>query len=146
MPAQIIEDFGLHLTLDAYGGDKEKLADPRLIRKVLNTLPPLLNMHKITKPQVLWYSGGEIPEDCGVSGFVMIAESHISIHTFSDKGFLTADVYSCKPFDSQKTIQYFKEQFDLQDLEINIIKRGTKFPRVKNRSTWSYIPISTSAI
>ena len=124
------EPFGLHLTLDGYGGSKKKLADPTLIRKVLNKLPGILDMHKITKPKVLYYDGGDIPEDRGVSGFVMIAESHISIHTFSEKEYLTADVYSCKPFDTGKTVEYFKKAFELKDEEVNIVKRGLKFYRL----------------
>jgi len=129
--ANIVEPFGLHLTLDAYGGNREKLADHNFIKKTLDDLPPILGMHKITRPKVLYYDGGEVPEDCGVSGFIMIAESHISIHTFSAKNFLTADVYSCKVFDTKKTLEFFKKRFDLRDMEVNIVKRGLKFPRSK---------------
>ncbi|MBI2327651.1 adenosylmethionine decarboxylase [Candidatus Curtissbacteria bacterium] len=128
MPDQNQVGFGLHLTLDGYGGPKNTLADKNLVTKALHQLPDLLNMQRITKPQVIWYSG-MIPEDCGVSGIVMIAESHISIHTFSEKNFLTADVYSCKIFDTEKTINYFKKHFSLKELEINIIRRGLKFPK-----------------
>lgn len=88
-------------------------------------------MQKISPVRVQWYDGGEKPQDCGVSGFVMIAESHISVHTFSQKEFLTADVYSCKPFDTQRTIDFFRKEFELKELEIHIIKRGLKFPRTR---------------
>ena len=128
MAIQNNEGFGLHLTLDGYGCQKEKLADKKLVRRVLLTLPSQLQMQIISKPQVLWYSG-LIPQDCGVSGIIMIAESHISIHTFSQKEFLTADVYSCKVFDTDKTIEFFKKIFKPKELEINIIKRGLKFPK-----------------
>ena len=129
MNDQIIEPFGLHLTLDAYGGDKKRLSDPAYIDQTLSAIPPILGMHPITEPNVIWYDGGDVPEDCGVSGFIMIAESHISIHTFSAKEFLTADVYSCKVFDTEKALEFFKKRFDLKDLEVHIVKRGLKFPR-----------------
>jgi len=121
--------FGLHLTLDAYGAPPKKLADVKLVRKALNEIPDLLSMHKIAEPQVIWYDGGEKPEDDGVTGIVMIAESHISIHTFPKKGFFTADVYSCNKFDPQKPLQYFKKTFELKELETNVVERGLKFPR-----------------
>lgn len=121
--------FGLHLTLDGYGSPKEKLADKNLVTGALLKLPNILGMKRITKPQVLFYSG-LIPQDCGVSGIVMIAESHISIHTFQEKSFITADVYSCKPFDTEKTIDFFKKTFQIKEVEINIIRRGLKFPRI----------------
>lgn len=145
MANKVLEGFGLHLTLDGYGGPKEKLADIKLVKRVLNQLPQLLRMHKISPVRVIWYDGGKNHQDCGASGFVMIAESHISIHTFSEKGFLTADVYSCKPFDTEKTIEFFKKEFELKDLEINVVKIGLKFPRseISTRQNSQFIP-STS--
>lgn len=130
MAAAKTEDFGIHLTLDGYRGSESKLYDMKRVFKVLDNLPAILGMRKLTTPYVVDAPPVTPKDQGGISGFVMIAESHISIHTFPDKGFLTADVYSCKPFDTQKTIDYFKEQFDIQDLEINLIKRGTKFPKI----------------
>ena len=127
--SQATEGFGLHLTLDGYGGLKEGLADLNLVKRVLATLPNLLQMHKISPVRVQWYDGGRNPQDCGVSGYVMIAESHISIHTFPRKDFLTADVYSCTQFDTLLAIDYFKKTFALKELETNVVKRGLKFPR-----------------
>jgi S-adenosylmethionine decarboxylase len=128
MSPQQTEDFGVHLTLDGYGGNYEKLFDMKRIFKVLDDLPAFLGMKKLTSPYVVDAPPTTPKDQGGISGFVMIAESHISIHTFPDKGFLTADVYSCKPFDTDKTVKFFKKQFELKDLETNIIKRGLKFP------------------
>ena len=122
--------FGEHLTIDGYGGSFEKLEDRGLILKVLKDLPKQLGMLTISPPVVLRYAGNAIKDPGGWSGYVMIAESHISIHTFSKRGFLTADVYTCKNGLDVKTVQnYFREQFDLQKLEINFIKRGLKYPK-----------------
>jgi len=122
--------FGEHLTIDGYGGSFEKLEDRGLILKVLKDLPKQLGMLTISPPVVLRYAGNAIKDPGGWSGYVMIAESHISIHTFSKRGFLTADVYTCKNGLDIKTVQnYFREQFDLQKLEINFIKRGLKYPK-----------------
>jgi len=123
------EGFGLHLTIDAAHGHKKKLSDLSLVRRALDDIPKILGMHKIAKPQVLWYDGGAKPEDAGVSGIVMIAESHVSIHTFPHKNFFTADVYSCSFFDPDKPIWYLKDKFGLDDLETNVVRRGHKFPR-----------------
>lgn len=142
MSVQQTEDFGIHLTLDGYQGSKSKLDNMKRVFKVLSNLPAILGMHKLTTPYVVDAPPVTPKDQGGISGFVMIAESHISVHTFPDKGFLTADVYSCKAFDTEKTINYFKKQFDLKDLEINIIKRGTKFPKVTERN----IPLSNSNI
>ncbi|OGD88081.1 S-adenosylmethionine decarboxylase proenzyme [Candidatus Curtissbacteria bacterium RIFCSPHIGHO2_01_FULL_41_11] len=131
MSAQLTEPFGLHLTLDAYGGSKTRLYDMKRVFKVLNELPGILDMKKLTTPYVVDAPPVTPKDQGGISGFVMIAESHVSIHTFPDKGFLTADIYSCKAFDTQKALNFFKKHFELQEMEVNIIKRGLKFPMPK---------------
>jgi len=103
------EPFGLHLTLDAYGGSKTRLHDMKRVFKVLNELPGILDMKKLTTPYVVDAPPVTPKDQGGISGFVMIAESHVSIHTFPDKGFLTADIYSCKAFDTQKALDFFNE-------------------------------------
>src|SRR3989344_6852606 len=131
MIIQNTEDYGLHLTLDGYGGSEDKLYDMKHVFRALNELPALIGMNKITTPYVIDAPPVTPKDQGGISGFVMISESHISIHTYPFKGFITADVYSCKVFDTEKTINFFKKHFLLKELEINIIRRGMKFPRVE---------------
>jgi S-adenosylmethionine decarboxylase len=121
--------FGEHLTIDGYEGNYAKLADEKLIRKVLNDLPTMLGMKKISEP-VVCDAPSTCGKDCGGwSGFVIIAESHITIHTFPKKRFLTADVYTCKNNLDVKLVEdYFKEKFEIKNIEKNLIIRGTKYP------------------
>ena len=88
--------FGEHLTIDGYGGSYEKLNDPDLVLKCLNEVPELLKMHKLAKPETYFAKGNEGKDPGGWSGFVVIEESHISIHTFPAKNFISADVYTCQ--------------------------------------------------
>ena len=56
-------------------------------------------------------------------------ESHISVHTFPARGFVSVDVYSCKNgLNTELISEYFTEKFGLKDLETNFVKRGTKYP------------------
>lgn len=64
----------------------------------------------------------------GVSGFVMIAESHISIHTFPDQDYVFMDIFSCRNFDANTAIRYLVEAFEATKYEKNILKRGIDFP------------------
>src|SRR5258706_2803940 len=99
--------FGPHLMLDGYGCDKKKLQDLNLIYRILDELPSRIGMTKIMPPYVFKYSGLR-PEDWGLSGFVLIAESHISIHTFPEKNFISVDIFSCKEFDSEFAAGFLK--------------------------------------
>jgi S-adenosylmethionine decarboxylase len=85
-------------------------------------------MTKIMPPYVFKYYA-PIPEDWGISGFVIIAESHISIHTFPEKLYLSVDVFSCKPFDADKVIRDITEIFEIKKSEIKFFDRGLEFPR-----------------
>ena len=124
-----VVNFGLHLTLDGYGGNPEKLNDKDLVFKCLDELPEKVNMHKIYGPHVMWSDGGNPKDSGGYSGFVMIAESHISCHTFPFRKFVSIDVYTCGDhMDKDFVVQYFKDIFELEDVELNFIKRGTQFP------------------
>jgi S-adenosylmethionine decarboxylase len=120
--------FGLHLTLDGYGGSDEKLANLDAIYEFLDRCPEVIQMTKIMPPYVFKYHG-KVPEDWGVSGFVLIAESHISIHTFPDRAYLSLDIFSCKNFDYQKALAYVIEFFGLARHELNLFDRGLEFPR-----------------
>ncbi len=122
--------FGVHLTLDGYGGSREKLADGAHVLACLSELPERLGMHKITEPVLVELGHHSDKDPGGASGFVMIAESHISIHTFPLRGFVSADVYTCQnQLDTEQICQYFADAFELQDLETNLVKRGTRYPQ-----------------
>jgi len=115
-------NFGVHLTIDGYRGDKQKLNSFELVYNILNQLPEDLAMKKLTTPYVVIAPPITKKDQGGLSGFVIIAESHISIHTFPQNGFVSVDVYTCKnEMDSNKIVNYFKEVFSLEETEVNII-------------------------
>lgn len=121
--------FGEHLTIDGYGGDFNRLNDKDRVLKCLHDLPEKLGVTKLADPQVYFAPDNESKDPGGWSGFVVIAESHISIHTFPNRGFLSADAYTCKNgLDTQLIIDYFTNTFGLQKVETNLIKRGTCYP------------------
>ena len=66
--------------------------------------------------------------DKGITGIV-IAESHLSIHSFEDKGYSFIDIFSCKDFDIQKAVDTTIELFKPSSYELNVVKRGKDFPR-----------------
>lgn len=120
--------FGPHLMLDGYGCDKERLTDLNLIYRILEELPARIGMTKIMPPYVFKYSGLK-PEDWGLSGFVLIAESHISIHTFPEKNFVTVDIFSCKAFDTEFASEYLQSTFGMTKVDCHVLDRGTEFPK-----------------
>jgi len=120
--------FGLHLTVDAYGCDRQRLTDLDGIHCFLDAFPGLIGMTRIMPPYVFKYRG-KVPGGWGLSGFVLIAESHISIHTFPDRGFLSLDIFSCKWFDGDLALSVAREEFKFQKHEMTLLNRGLEYPR-----------------
>ncbi len=120
--------MGPHLMFDCRQVNIEKCSDLNYIWEFLNTMPDLLGMTKITQPYVFPYSG-LIPEDEGVTGTVVIAESHLAFHSFTRKDYFFFDIFSCKPFDIEAAKQYVFSTFDVQDYDVHYIERGRYFPR-----------------
>jgi S-adenosylmethionine decarboxylase len=121
--------FGEHITLDGYNGDFALLNSEEGVRNALSDLPVALGMHILGGPVVYFAKGNDIKDPGGWSGFVVIEESHISMHTFPARGFISADVYTCQNgLDKEKIISFFRERFALKSEEVNFIIRGTHYP------------------
>lgn len=126
--------FGPHLLLEAYGAPKEKLSDIGLISDLLNDYPEKLEMHKIMPPYVFKYDGGDIKEDWGISGVVLIAESHIALHTFPEKEFYTLDIFSCKDFNIRYAVDIALDILEPVHFDETVLTRGREFPRSIGRA------------
>ncbi len=113
----------MHVLIDGHHGDYARLADMQLVYDVLDELPATIGMTKIMPPYVFRYAGAK-PSDWGVSGFVLIAESHVSIHTFPEHGLVHIDIFSCKGFSAAKAIAYVREKFGLRDASHRTLDRG----------------------
>ncbi len=64
----------------------------------------------------------------GVSGVVVVAESHLAIHTWPEYGYAAVDYFSCGPVDSKAAIRYLQEQFGAEKVTTREIERGTLVP------------------
>jgi S-adenosylmethionine decarboxylase len=118
--------FGPHLIIDGSRCDTRKLADRILVEQVLNDYPTAIGMTKIGGPYMFEYQAPD-PAYSGVSGLVVIAESHIAIHTFPELDYFTMDIFSCKNFDHEKAIEYIRDAFDVKEMDRMLVQRGLSF-------------------
>lgn len=120
--------FGPHLTVDLWGCPQYILSNLQIHFDFLNELPTIIGMTKITQPYVFPYSG-LVPADAGTTGFVVIAESHLSVHSFEHKQYTFVDIFSCNPFDTTKALQEIIARFGATDYDYQIVYRGRGFPK-----------------
>lgn len=115
----------MHLIIDGYGRNTALLDSEEFIHKFLDEYPTAINMNKISEPHIVRYHQGP-PEEWGISGFVFIAESHICIHTFVEKGFVNVDVFSCKDFDADLAIKDIRERLELEEVRLHLLNRDAE--------------------
>lgn len=84
-------------------------------------------------------SGAEIREVAfhkfapqGVSGVVIISESHLTIHSFPEHGYASIDVYTCGEMDPNIAADYIAEALGAQTRENIELPRGMGPVQVKN--------------
>ncbi len=115
--------WGKHLMVDAYGISEKKLKDKQAIKNLLRSLPKKFNMRPLGREVVKKVSSKSYP-DWGVSGFIMLYESHISLHTWPEEGYVAMDVYSCKDFDDKAIAKYIKEFWGAKKIKVRVVDRG----------------------
>ena len=113
--------------MDGYTYDSDLLKDARKISTLLDEIPDMIKMTKISKSVVTEYTDGAAVMDWGVSGFVLIAESHISIHTFPARNYVNVDVFSCKQFDYIASAETIAGVFGLREYELTLLQRGLEY-------------------
>jgi len=97
-----------HIIIDIEKANKAILEDVKGLTDFLKFLPSVIDMHVLKGPEI----AEGIPENPGLSGFVIVDFSHISIHTFTEYAEALVDIFSCKPFEQEKAVEavlsYFK--------------------------------------
>jgi S-adenosylmethionine decarboxylase len=106
---------GVHLIIDlhqAQGLDDIDLIEATLRRCVDAARATLLHIHlHHFQPN-------------GVSGVAVLAESHISIHTWPDAGYAALDVFMCGSASPDACVPVLREAFKAERVEVNEILRG----------------------
>lgn len=64
--------------------------------------------------------------DAGITGVAILAESHISIHTWPETGYAALDVFMCGNCDPQKAVPVLKEAFKPERSQVSEHKRGDR--------------------
>lgn len=121
-----------HVMIDLYGCNPELLANEVFLRKVLDDYPARIGMEKVS-PVDLRYITTSNPLDDGLSGFVIIATSHISLHAWPPYGMVNMDIFSCEAFDVQDTVTFACATFQTNDVEVHVVERAQRSPRLPTR-------------
>jgi len=121
-------EYGPQLALDLYKCDKKRLGNKAFLRQLLEEFPAKIGMRAISKPHIMNYTP-EKKDEWGLSCFVIIAESHITIHTYPERRLAKIDVVSCKAFDHERASELMKKAFLAEEVEAKVLYRGKHYPK-----------------
>jgi len=91
MRATVGVSTGRTYWIDAYACDPARLRDVDALRSVVLRVIAELELHPVGEP--VWH---RFPGEGGVTGFAVLSESHVSVHTFPETGFAAFDLYCCR--------------------------------------------------
>jgi len=110
--------LGRHLVVEYSDCDKSRLDDARYLEDSMNEA---VRRSGATKVRSVFHRYN--PQ--GVSGVVVIAESHISIHTWPEYGYAAVDFFTCgDSVDPYKAHEYIQEALRAGRAHVQELKRG----------------------
>lgn len=83
--------LGRECFIEAYGCDPERLRSQETLARVFDRVVADLGLQPLGH---LWH---QFPEPGGITGLLMLSESHLTVHTFPECGVATFNLYCCRP-------------------------------------------------
>ena len=118
-----------HLLLELYRCDCEKLNDESFLRCILNRAAKLANA------TVLNLISNKF-EPQGVTAIALLAESHISIHTWPESNYSAVDIFTCgRNMSPELASQYLIEALQAKEHSMRIIERNPPAVLLKQERT-----------
>ena len=118
-----------HLLLELYGCNYEKLDDESFVRCTLN------NAAKLAKAKVLNLISNKF-EPQGVTAIALLAESHLSIHTWPESLYAAVDIFTCgQNMKPDLACQYLIEYFRVEEHFLRVINRNPPISIINQKRT-----------
>ena len=111
-----IEYAGIHLLIDCWGAsplDNIEYMEDVLNRCVSASFATLLHLHC-----------HQFSKSGGLSGVAVLAESHISVHTWPERDFAAFDVFMCGAAKPMNVVDVLKQAFQPTELKVKKVLRG----------------------
>ena len=112
-----MEFAGTHLLLDLWGA--EYLDNLEIVEATLR------ESIRVTQATLLHFHLHRFTPSGGISGVAVLAESHISVHTWPERKFAAFDIFMCGDAQPERAIKVIKNAFRPDRLNVSEHRRGT---------------------
>lgn len=111
---------GVHYLLEFFGCEKEQLDSLLFMRKLLSKAIADSGITVLNKHFYRF-------SPHGITGYLLLSASHISIHTWPEYAYLTCDVFSCGGEDeTEGIVKYIRANISHEKMRKRRLKRGFK--------------------
>ncbi|MVT13110.1 MAG: S-adenosylmethionine decarboxylase [Euryarchaeota archaeon] len=119
---------GIHIIADFYGVDKDKITYVEQIKPIFEETVRYAGLTKISSDYYQFK-----PKGC--SGIVLIAESHLSFHTWPEHELITLDIYTCgDPKQAYLALEFLERSLSPKKTSQMVIERGTEVQEENEKS------------
>lgn len=118
---------GRHLLFDCWNAsnlDNIELIEQALNDAVIATQSTLLHMHL-----------HHFAHNDGVSGVAVLAESHITVHTWPERDYAALDLFMCGQTHPELALPIFRAAFSTENIEVSEHLRGRQFTDMTPQTT-----------
>ena len=109
--------LGKQIILELYNCNEALLADPIGIEKIMKQTAETMGATIVT-------SNFHHFSPLGVSGVVVIMESHLTIHTWPEYRYAAADFFTCGEIDMDAGVAFLKKHLEAERIEVKLLDRG----------------------
>jgi S-adenosylmethionine decarboxylase len=123
---------GVQWIVDAHGCDPERLRSRRALASVLARLVRELELRPLGRARFHVF-----PPPGGITGLLMLTESHAGLHTFPETGYCAVDLYCCRPRPDWPWRERLREMLGAERVQVRRVSRPASRPvsRPVSRST-----------
>lgn len=110
-------NLGTHYLAEFFNCDRQKINDIAYIEHIMIEATERSGARMI-KPFFHQFN----PH--GISGVIVIAESHFAIHTWPEHGYAAVDLFSCADFDYMSALKHIRVSIGAEHYSVELMRRG----------------------
>ena len=113
---------GKHILADLHEIALDRLCDATLLAECLSRAAARARLTPVAPPVVHLFAGG------GLTGFILLGESHIAFHTYPERRYMALDVFTCGSGDPGAAVEVFREAMGPHREDVTVVDRGLQPP------------------
>jgi S-adenosylmethionine decarboxylase len=110
---------GTEWIVDAHGCDPRALRSPEALGDVFARIVRELGLRPAAEP--VWHV---FPGEGGITGLLLLTESHLACHTFPERGFAAFNLYCCRPRGDWPWAERLEEALSARTVSVRKVDRG----------------------